>query len=68
VYGKEKKYVKKDVSATDKSGGLLTTGWVSTVHTLRDVFSSRGGKMAYPETGKFLVAYFFYSDSYSTIG
>jgi UMF1 family MFS transporter len=40
---------------------LLTKGWVSTAATLRQAAS-------FPETFKFLIAYFLYSDSYSTIG
>ena len=39
---------------------LLTKGWISTATTLKHA-------AACPQTFKFLVAYFFYSDSYSTI-
>ena len=40
---------------------MITKGWESTVNTLRKAAS-------FPETTKFLISYFFYSDSYSTIG
>jgi UMF1 family MFS transporter len=40
---------------------MITKGWESTVLTLRKAAS-------FPETTKFLISYFFYSDSYSTIG
>ena len=39
---------------------LFAKGWISTARTLKEASN-------YPETMKFLVAYFFYSDSYSTI-
>ena len=40
---------------------LITKGWVSTARTVRQA-------AGFPETAKFLLAYFFYSDSYATIG
>jgi len=39
----------------------VTQGWTSTYATIKQAAS-------FPETAKFAVAYFFYSDSYSTIG
>lgn len=39
---------------------LLARGWVNTFKTLREASK-------FPETLKFLIAYFFYSDSYSTL-
>ena len=39
---------------------LLARGWINTFKTLREASK-------FPETLKFLIAYFFYSDSYSTM-